>query len=268
MKLSLPFAKAINSYLFVFDAIMKILSLVITTMLAAQVSAFAPSSSAGNHAMQTRTSSQTRQTTSLSMAATTSGPFDFLSGIFPKKDKAPDELVIIDSDYTLSFVFGAIGIFIILTSPDKSCLPGSVICPPTIWGAIQGGLNILFASFLAIQAQKIRFVFDSTAFELKNVDLGSTTADVLKASGENFVVGGENRWRYDSFVNFDFFPSVEYPILVYFKENQTPEEKWGEGPGGLDKVGGGQVHFFPAIGNSKQLKEQFELRGCKKIQKE
>ena len=267
MKLSLPFAKAINSYLFVFDAIMKILSLVITTMLAAQVSAFAPSSSAGNHAMQTRTSSQTRQTTSLSMAATTSGPFDFLSGIFPKKDKAPDELVIIDSDYTLSFVFGAIGIFIILTSPDKSCLPGSVICPPTIWGAIQGGLNILFASFLAIQAQKIRFVFDSTAFELKNVDFG-TTADDLIESGENFVVGGENRWRYDSFVNFDFFPSVEYPILVYFKENQTPEEKWGEGPGGLDKVGGGQVHFFPAIGNVKQLKEQFELRGCKKIRKE
>ena len=258
---------------------MKILSLPITAMLAVQVSAFAPTTSSAtrNHVMQTRTSSQTQtqQATAaltLRMAAGTSSPFDFLSGIFPTKDKAPSKPkipdVIIDSDYTLSFVFGAIGIFIILTSPDKSCLPGSVICPPTIWGAIQGGLNILFASFLAIQAQKIRFVFDSTAFELKNVDLGSTTADVLKASGENFVVGGENRWRYDSFVNFDFFPSVEYPILVYFKENQTPEEKWGEGPGGLDKVGGGQVHFFPAIGNSKQLKEQFELRGCKKIQKE
>ena len=28
---------------------------------------------------------------------------------------------------------------------------------------------------------------------------------------------------------------------MYFKETQTPEEKWGEGPGGLDKKGGGQV---------------------------
>jgi len=252
---------------------MKILSLAITAMLAVQISAFAPSSSVRNHAMRTRQTQQTTAPLSLRMAADTSGPFDFLSGIFPKQGKAakppkkiPD--VIIDSDYTLSLVFGAIGIFVILTSPDKSCLPGSVICPPTIWGAVQGGLNILFASFLAIQAQKIRFVFDSTAFELKEVNF-QTKADDLKASGrENFAVGGENRWAYDKFVNFDFFPSFEYPILVYFKERQTPEEKWGEGPGGLDKVGGGQVHFFPAIGNVKQLKEQFELRGCNKVEKE
>ena len=247
-------------------------------MLAVQVSAFAPTTSSAtrNHVMQTRTSSQTQtqQATAaltLRMAAGTSSPFDFLSGIFPTKDKAPSKPkipdVIIDSDYTLSFVFGAIGIFIILTSPDKSCLPGSVICPPTIWGAIQGGLNILFASFLAIQAQKIRCVFDSTAFELKNVDFG-TTADDLIESGENFVLGGKNRWAYNKFVHFDFFPSEEFAILVYFKERQTPEERWGGGSYGLDKVGGGQVHFFPAIGNVKQLKEQFELRGCKKIRKE
>ncbi len=25
-------------------------------------------------------------------------------------------------------------------------------------------------------------------------------------------------------VNYDFFPSKEFPILVYFKENQTPPE--------------------------------------------
>jgi len=72
------------------------------------------------------------------------------------------------------------------------------------------------------------------------------------------------RWYYCSFVNWDFFPSIDYPILVYFKENQTPEDKWKEGPGGLDKVGGGQLHFFPAIGNADQIKEQFETRGCAK----
>ena len=39
------------------------------------------------------------------------------------------------------------------------------------------------------------------------------------------------RGRYDSFVNWEFFPSVDVPILVYFKETQTPEESWGVGPG-------------------------------------
>ena len=59
-------------------------------------------------------------------------------------------------------------------------------------------------------------------------------------------------------MNYDFFPSKDFPILVYFKETQTPEEKWGEGPGGLDKVGGGQVHFFPAICNVEELDKMFK----------
>ena len=199
---------------------------------------------------------------------------DIISGFFSlnpmKSDKAdtkpklPD--VVIDSDFTLSYAFAAIGIWILLTSPSNSCnIDSTFICPPSIGGILQGGLNLLFAAFLAVQAQRIRFVFDETAFELKNVDLGASKEQVLlKNSGENFVVGGANRWNYDTFVNYDFFPSVDFPILVYFKETQTPPEKWGQGPGSLDKVGGGQVHFFPAIANVKQLKEQFEKRGCAK----
>jgi hypothetical protein len=198
-------------------------------------------------------------------------PVDFFSGLFSlkkpiqTKSNLPD--VVIDSDFTLSYAFAAIGIFILLTSPSNSCNTdaSSFICPPSLWGILQGGLNLLFAAFLAVQAQRIRFVFDETAFELKNVDLGTSKEQVLlKNSGENFVVEGANRWNYDTFVNYDFFPSVDFPILVYFKETQTPPEKWGQGPGGLDKVGGGQVHFFPAIANVKQLKEQFEKRGCAK----
>ena len=88
---------------------------------------------------------------------------------------------------------------------------------------MQGGLNILFATFLAIQATRIRFVFDEDSFELKTVSLKSSAEEVLEDSGENFVVGGANRWTYDSFVNWDFFPSEKFPILVYFKETQTPE---------------------------------------------
>ena len=206
-------------------------------------------------------------------------PFDFFAGLFPKKvedavaepekPKIPD--VIIDPDYKLAVVFAAIGAFIILTSPDAaSCSPGSVLCPPTTWGVVQGGFYILFASIFAVQAKKIRFVFDETSFELKTVDVGASNLaeeEVITSSGENIVVGGQNRWGYSSFVNYDFFPSLEYPILVYFKETQTPKDKWNEGPGQMDRVGGGQIHFFPAIGNAKQLKEQFEIRGCATVDK-
>lgn len=196
-----------------------------------------------------------------------------LGGIFKKeedtikeeKPKLPD--VVVTPDYNLSIFFCALGIIFLLTSPDKSCVDGQILCPPSIFGAVKGGLSVLFASFLAIQANRIRFVFDENAFELKNVDLlkGESSEDEdLKSSGENFVVGGANRWNYDSFVNWDFFPSEKYPVLVYFKETQTPKESWNEGPGQLDKVGGGQIHFFPAIASVPELKEQFTLRGCAK----
>ena len=120
---------------------------------------------------------------------------------------------------------------------------------------------LLFSVFLLIQTSRVRFVFDDETFSLQNA---KPFTDELESSGENFVVGGENSWAYDSFVNWEFFPRA-FPILVYFKETQTPEEKWSEGPGSLDKVGGGQLHFFPAIADTSVLKEEFERRGCAKM---
>ncbi|EOY31061.1 Uncharacterized protein TCM_038075 isoform 2 [Theobroma cacao] len=62
--------------------------------------------------------------------------------------------------------------------------------------------------------------------------------DQLDDSGENVFVGGKNRWKYSTFVNWElWWPS--FPVLVYFKETQTKPE--------------GQVHFFPVIFNGKQL---------------
>mmetsp|Transcript_9645 Transcript_9645/g.18931 ORF Transcript_9645/g.18931 Transcript_9645/m.18931 type:complete len:104 (+) Transcript_9645:491-802(+) len=97
-------------------------------------------------------------------------------------------------------------------------------------------------------------------------------------SGENIVVGGDNRWTYDSFVNYAFFPEgwidqPQGPILVYFKETQTPEAEWDVGPGksanGADAIAKGavpgQVHFFPALCDTKQLRDEFERRGCAKL---
>ena len=75
----------------------------------------------------------------------------------------------------------------------------------------------------ALRRFRLDFTFDDEAFELK-----SGEEDI----GENVVVGGANRWAYNTFVNYETFPKGwDVPILVYFKETQTPESQWGVGPG-------------------------------------
>lgn len=91
-----------------------------------------------------------------------------------------------------------------------------------------GGFAGILGAFLVLQATRIRFVFDDEAVELKRN--GEET--------DNIVVGGQNRWTYDSFVNWEFWwPG--FPVLVYFKETQTKPE--------------GQIHFFPIIVDGKAL---------------
>lgn len=143
-----------------------------------------------------------------------------------------------------------------------SCSVSMSACLPSFYGVLAGGIHIMIAAFFGYQARKIRCVFDDSSFELKRFDLAPN--DKLKSQGENFVLGGKNRWKYDKFVNWKFFPSKEFPILVYFKETQTPKKQWTS-PFGLDKRGGGQVHFFPAFANVNELAEEFERRGCAKM---
>ncbi|KAG9159277.1 hypothetical protein Leryth_026445 [Lithospermum erythrorhizon] len=89
----------------------------------------------------------------------------------------------------------------------------------------------LLGLLLLFQTTRVRFVFDDEALEVK-------VGEQLEESGENVFVGGKNRWKYSSFVNWElWWPN--FPILVYFKEMQTKPE--------------GQVHFFPVIFNGKQL---------------
>lgn len=101
--------------------------------------------------------------------------------------------------------------------------------------------------------------------------------------------------RYDSFVNWDFYPCMQLPILVYFKETQTPKVraqiethliyfgmfvihdvvtkifaqemqiKGSLGGRQMDRRDNGQMHWFPAFGNARQIREQFEAHGCAKI---
>lgn len=105
-------------------------------------------------------------------------------------------------------------------------------------GGLVYGDNLLAAApvgllglLLLFQTTRVRFVFDDEALEVK-------VGKELDESGENVFVGGKNRWKYSSFVNWElWWPN--FPILVYFKETQTKPE--------------GQIHFFPVIFNGKQL---------------
>lgn len=97
------------------------------------------------------------------------------------------------------------------------------------------GLFGVLGAFLAIQATRVRFVFDDEALEV--VISGKQPGDEGSET-ENAFVGGRNRWAYDTFVNWEFWwPG--FPCLVYFKETQTRPE--------------GQIHFFPIIFEGKTL---------------
>mmetsp|Transcript_68680 Transcript_68680/g.102090 ORF Transcript_68680/g.102090 Transcript_68680/m.102090 type:complete len:129 (-) Transcript_68680:177-563(-) len=118
---------------------------------------------------------------------------------------------------------------------------------------------------MADRAKRIRVIFDKKHFLMRNLyepewPYRKNSLDKMTERPMNYVIGGMNQWNYDSFVNWGFFPSVHLPVLVYFKETQTPKNKWNVGPGKYDYRDNGMVHFFPAFGNSYQIKEELEKR--------
>lgn len=124
------------------------------------------------------------------------------------------ETVIPDPDYRIPIIL--------------SGLAGALIYSDNISLAVPIGLLGLL---LFVQTTRVRFVFDDEALEVR-------VGDELEDSGQNAFVGGKNKWKYSTFVNWEFW-WPNFPILVYFKEIQTKPE--------------GQVHFFPVIFNGKQL---------------
>lgn len=223
--------------------------------------------------------------TKATTATTAAGPFhppvgrsiapstqlhSFFSNIFEgTKKKAPVvkqpvyDNVVIDPDYRVAFLFLVLG-------AGLDFIPYIQLTLGPLITAL--GLLFLFQTF------RIRIVFDEdNCIELKT----ALTGTKLKSSGENVVVGGANRWSCDTIVNYDFFPKgwmekdIVGPVLVYFKETATDESTWNDGPGkaandpekiASGKAVGGQVHFFPVVGNAQQIRAEFEKRGCGKIE--
>lgn len=162
-----------------------------------------------------------------------------------------------DPSYNLAI--GAFGVGLLGGFLEDVRKPNSDEKLPT--APIFGGAALLFtvfAAFLTFQTTTLRFTFDDDSFAL-----GRSNGSSL---GENVVVGGENKWAYKSFVNYDFLPSKNFPILVYFRETQTPAENREEVPLVVDNLDG-QVHFFPAIANSQQLEKGFLSHGCAHLEK-
>lgn len=105
----------------------------------------------------------------------------------------------------------------------------------------------LLSILLIIQTGKVNFVFDDEAMEIL-----IKKGEGLEKSRDNIVVGGRNRWKYSSFVDWYFWPSFQLPILFYFYETQTKPE--------------GQVHLFPVLLKAEVLNKVVTERvGVKKV---
>jgi hypothetical protein len=89
----------------------------------------------------------------------------------------------------------------------------------------------------------VRFRFSDTDLDVVFIEPGADDATAAsldtESSGDNKLQGGgANRWSFESVQNWEFwFPG--FPVLVYYKENQTKAE--------------GQPHFFPIIMDGKKL---------------
>lgn len=98
-------------------------------------------------------------------------------------------------------------------------------------------------ALLASRTNTARLVFDVDALEVMTATPG---AEDVRASGENFAVGGLNRWAYTDIVEWALYPTAEAPALVYFRERQTRPE--------------GQGHLFPVLFSPDVLLQELEQR--------
>jgi hypothetical protein len=114
----------------------------------------------------------------------------------------------------------------------------------------QGFLHTLLGGFLSFQASRVRFRFSRDELDVVFIEPGAADSTALQAStdssGDNKLQGGgANKWALSSVTNWEFWwPG--FPVLVYYKENQTQAS--------------GQPHFFPIIMNGKVLYETMLAR--------
>jgi hypothetical protein len=241
----------------------------ILSLSLAAVSGFSPST------MEART----RQT-SLHMVASSTGPSNLNDGwtgkpgyvrkstpsIADKKISKVERMaksdVMVDPNYFLSWAVALLCPLIIWYHPSYAD-DGSL----SVIGVAGGSFHLLFAALLWVQTRRVRLVFHKDGFEFYNIKgphLDLDNGAWLEAKPDNYVSGTRNRWSYDSIINYGFFPSIEFPVICYFKETETPDWKWNRWFAAFDSYGRGQPHFFPGIVDVYQFRDEMEARGVKR----
>lgn len=172
--------------------------------------------------------------------------------------------VMVEPNYFLTWAVALLCPLIIWYHPSYAT-DGS----PSLIGVCGGIFHLLFAALLWVQTRRVRLVMHKDGFEFYNIKgphLDLDNGAWLEAKPDNYVVGTPNRWTYDSIINYGFFPSIEFPVIVYFKETMTPEEKWSRWFAAFDSYGRGQPHFFPGIVDVYKFRDEMEARGVKRKQ--
>lgn len=164
------------------------------------------------------------------------------------------KLYVVDPSFVLAEEIAGIGVFF------GACCVQLHFKKKYVWRnvvAVASLSTLLACGYVTAKTNNVRFNFDETEFQLVKSD-GSSI-------GEHPIFSGEYRWGLGTdIVNYGFLPSSDIPIFLYLKENKTPPNLRIPSPIVVDNLPG-QVHIFPMIGNSLQLKHGFQHAGCQEL---
>jgi hypothetical protein len=155
-------------------------------------------------------------------------------------DSTKSDITVVPGDYRVGATLATVSLFL------------GPVCH--LWFP-QFFVHALLGAFLSFQASRVRFRFSETDLDVVFIQPGESDEDAAKAttetSGDNKLQGGgANKWSFESVQNWEFwFPG--FPVLVYYKENQTRAE--------------GQPHFFPIIMDGKKLYEEMLTKMPKSV---
>ena len=144
-----------------------------------------------------------------------------------------DPVILIDASYNLALGMTTIGVASGIRAALLSTKDRIRIIP--VFGS---AVMLFLASYLQTKTESVRFRFDNEAFSIVKAD-GS-------AIGDNPVMGGSYRWTYNKIAEYKVFPSEDIPLLLYFKETHTPEEKRVAAPITVSATAG-QRYVYPII---------------------
>ena len=168
------------------------------------------------------TSSNTKASTCTTIHQSTFTPDDFAEPTISllaklnnaKREGAPRIESILEPTYAVTLATAAAGPFITL-------LYGG-----SLMGMAGNCLHVVLAALFWVQTLRVRCVFEEDGFEFYNLkgDMKlSNDKAKLTRKPKNFVTSTENKWSYDKVTGYQFYPSLEYPLICYFKETETPE---------------------------------------------